>query len=487
MPLYLEQLAAPSQEQQPSQWLVMATQILAASSPDLKVLIEQEAAENPALELEEHPHCLTCGRALQGPSCQECGSRGLASAASAASSLYDDLAPVPGSASAPGGADDAFDASVYVPTPVSLADILMHALQAELPAADTSIIEYLVGNLDEHGYLRSSVEEAARTLGAAPEQVGRVLSALQSLDPPGIGARNVRECLLLQLRALEAEGHPHPIAYAIVDRFLGELGRGHYAQIARELGLTRRQVEQAHGFIKQHLTPFPAHCALEHQSGAEREEVRPAIPDVIIRRRPAGETPAYEVEVVEEQRFSIKVDPAYIQAYQTLRTQRVGSAEEREQLYHAVARARFFLASLKQRWQTLAKITWGLIQQQPGFLDQGAGALSPLTRAELAATLGVHPSTVSRATADKYVLLPNTEVIPFATFFTASLPIKAVLQEILNQSPQPLSDRRLAELLAARGMPVARRTVAKYRAELGQPAAYRRAAQLKMADYDESS
>jgi len=474
MPLHLEQLAAPSQEQQPSQWLVMATQILAASSPDLKLLIEQEVADNPALELEEHPHCLTCGRALQGPHCQECGSRGLTPAAKASSSFYDDLAPSPGSTSAAGGADDAFDASVYVPTPVSLSDILMHALQAELPAADTPIIEYLVGNLDEHGYLRSSIEEAARTLGSAPEQVERVLTTLQSLDPPGIGARTVRECLLLQLRALEAEGRPQPIASAIVDRFLGELGRGHYAQIARELGLTRRQVEQAHCFIKQHLTPFPAQGYLEHQASAERDEVRPAIPDVIIRRRPAGETPAYEVEVVEEQRFSLKVDPAYVQAYQTLRTQRVGSAEEREQLYHAVARARFFLASLKQRWQTLAKITWGLIQQQPSFLERGAGALSPLTRAELAAMLGVHPSTVSRATADKYVLLPNTEVIPFATFFTASLPVKAALREMLEQSPQPLSDRRLTELLARQGIQIARRTVAKYRAELGQPAAFRR-------------
>lgn len=487
MPLYLEQLAAPAQEQQPSQWLVMATQILAASSPDLMSLIQQEVAENPALELEEHPHCLTCGRALQGPYCQECRSRGLTPASSAASASYDEPVPLPGSTYAPGGADDAFDASGYVPTPVSLADVLMHALQAELPAADTPIIEYLVGNLDEHGYLRSSAEEAARTLGAAPEQVGRVLNALQNLDPPGIGARSVRECLLLQLRALEAEGHLEPIAYAIVDRFLGELGRGHYAQIARELGLTRRQVEQAHNFIKQHLTPFPAQGYLANQQGAEREEIRPAIPDVIIRRRPAGEMPAYEVDVVEEQRFSIKVDPAYVQAYQTLRAQRVGSAEEREQLYRAVARARFFLASLKQRWQTLAKITWGLIQQQPAFLERGAGALSPLTRAELATMLGVHPSTVSRATADKYVLLPNTEVIPFATFFTASLPVKAALREILEQSPQPLSDRRLAELLAAQGMPVARRTVAKYRAELGQPAAFRRAAQLKMDDHDEPS
>jgi RNA polymerase sigma-54 factor len=470
MPLTMEHLAAPSQEQQPSQWLVMATQILAVSSQDLLSLIQQEAAENPALEVEEHPHCLTCGQALQESYCRDCWSRGLSS--------RDELASSVGTASTLGSSEDAFDAPLYAQAPVSLADILMRTLQAELPARETPIIEYLVGNLDEHGYLRSSTAEAAHVLGVAPERVERVLARLQSLDPPGIGARNVRECLLLQLRALEAEGRPHPAAVAIVDRFLNALSRSQYMQIARQLGLTRKQVEQAHAFIQRELTPFPALGYLEGRTSGELEEIKPAIPDVIIRRRPEGETPRYEVEVVEEQRFSLRVAPAYVEAYQHLRGQGTGAAEEREQIYHAMARARFFMSSLRQRWQTLAKIAWGLIERQEAFLEQGAGALVPLTRAELAAGLGIHPSTVSRATAEKYVLLPNAQVVPFATFFTASLPIKAALQEILEQSPHPLSDRRLSELLAAQGIQVARRTVAKYRAELHQPAAFRRAAPL---------
>ena len=178
---------------------------------------------------------------------------------------------------------------------------------------------------------------------------------------------------------------------------------------------------------------------------------------------------------MEQQRFSIRVDPAYGEAYRQMRKQHIGSAEDQAQMYHAMARARFFLSSLRQRWQTLEKIAWGLIERQEAFLEQGVSALVPLTRAELATALGVHPSTVSRATLDKYVLLPNAQVVPFATFFTASLPIKAALQEILEQSSKPLSDRRLAELLAAQGIQVARRTVTKYRSELRQPAAFRRA------------
>jgi RNA polymerase sigma-54 factor len=475
MPLQMEHIAYTSQEQQPSQWLVMATQILSLSSQELQTLVRQEATDNPALEVEEHPHCLTCGRALQGGRCLECWSRGAASAPADTQSFYDDA---PWNGSPPENSDNAVDASMFVQTPVSLADTLMDALRAELPAKERSIIEYLVGNLDEHGYLRGSTDEAAEVLKVAPERVEHVLAALQSLDPPGIGARNVRESLLLQLRALEARTQPQPIASAIIDRFLTELGRGQYMQIARQLGVTGREVEQAHALIQRELTPFPALGYVDQQPGQTLEGLRLAVPDVIIRRRPEGETPRYEVEVVEEQRFSLRVSPAYIEAYQSLRGQGAGGAADQQQIYQSMTRARFFLSSLRQRWQTLAKITWGLIQQQEGFLEQGDAALATLTRAELAAALGVHPSTVSRATADKYVLLPNAQVVPFATFFTASLPIKAALQELLEQSAEPLSDRCLSELLAAQGIQVARRTVAKYRAELRQPAAFRRASPL---------
>ncbi len=471
MSLRMEHLAFSSQEQQPSQWLVMATQILGLSSQDLATLIQQEATDNPALEVEEHPYCPTCGRALQGSRCLECWSRGPASAPTERQSLYDDAVPWAGSTSD----DTAFDPSMYLQASVSLADTLMQALQAELPAEESPIIEYLVGNLDEHGYLRSGAADAAHVLNVAPERVERVLAQLQSLEPPGIGARNVRECLLLQVRALEARGQPEPLVCAIIDRFLTELSRGQYMQIARQLGVTGKEVEQAHAFIQRELTPFPALGYVEQQPGRALDGLCPAIPDVIIRRRPEGETPRYEIEVVEEQRFSLCVAPAYVEAYRSLRNRSAGSAEDQQQVYQSMTRARFFLSSLRQRWQTLAKITQGLIEQQEGFLEQGDSALSPLTRAELAATLGVHPSTVSRATADKYVLLPNAQVVPFATFFTASLPIKAALQEILDQSPQPLSDRCLSEKLAAQGIQVARRTVAKYRAELRQPPAFRRA------------
>ncbi len=477
MSLQMDHVALPSQEQQPTQWLVLTTQLLAVSSTDLLSLIQQEATENPALEIEEHPHCLTCGQALKGSYCQECSARGLASPEpSAPTLLRDELPSWAEPHTALGKSNQPVDASLYTHSPVSLADALTRTLQAELPARFAPIVEYLVGSLDEHGYLRTSVDEAAQALRVSPEQVEQVLERLQSLDPPGIGARDVRECLLLQLRALEASGHPEPAAYAVVDGFLSELSQGRYTQIARQLDLTRKEVEQAHLFIQRNLTPFPALAYVEEQPGQGLQGPRPVVPDVIIRRLD-GEPARYEVEVVEAQRFSVRVDPAYVAAYHHLRQQGAESAEQQQHVYQAMTRARFFLSGLRQRWQTLARITWGLIERQHAFLEQGDSALLPLTRAELAATLGIHPSTVSRATNEKYVLLPNAQVVPFATFFTASLPIKAALQEILEQATHPLSDQRLSELLAAQGLQVARRTVTKYRTELRQPAAYSRTSQ----------
>ena len=127
------------------------------------------------------------------------------------------------------------------------------------------------------------------------------------------------------------------------------------------------------------------------------------------------------------------------------------------------------MSNLKRRWQTLARITVYLVGRQGAFVEQGQVALLPLTRAEVAVALELHASTVSRAMADKTVLLPSGQVVRFSTFCTVNLRVKAVLQELVRREPRSLSDQRLAEQLQARGFPIARRTVAKYREELGIP------------------
>ncbi len=470
MPLILSQDAHVAPLHQPLQWLIQASHVLEVSSAELMQLVKQEAAENPALEMEEHSLCSACGRPLLGNHCLECPASALASALPSTTTQDDWSLP-----SIQGGSDsDAANPTDYLPAQLSLAEHLRQALQAELPDDANPVIEYLVGSLDEHGYLQSSVQEAASLLGVSPMQVERVLATLQTQEPAGVGARNVCECLLLQLQSLEAKGQPEPLAVAVVDRFLTELSRRQYGLIARQLGVTATQIEQIHRFIQDRLTPFPAQGYLGAGVSGQQEPERPLIPDVLIRRLPEGSEKPYEVEVVEAQRFSLRVSESYAQAYRERAGLAGESVEKREYLVHSIAQAQFFLSSLRHRWQTLSRITWALVRRQHAYLEHGIRALQPLTRAELAEELGLHPSTISRATTDKYVLLPSAEVVPLATFFTANLSVKAVLQEIIDQAPRPLSDQRLVGILEQRGIQIARRTVAKYRTELGIASSFSR-------------
>jgi RNA polymerase sigma-54 factor len=145
------------------------------------------------------------------------------------------------------------------------------------------------------------------------------------------------------------------------------------------------------------------------------------------------------------------------------------SEPERQHVRQYAARARFFMECVTQRWDTLLTITQALIHQQQAFLEQGVRGLKPLTRGELAAEVGLHESTVSRATANKYVLLPTGRTVPFDDFFDGSLAAKEALREVIQREDgaKPYSDEELARRLGEQGLPLARRTVAKYREALG--------------------
>ncbi|HEX2035741.1 MAG TPA: RNA polymerase sigma-54 factor, partial [Chloroflexota bacterium] len=188
------------------------------------------------------------------------------------------------------------------------------------------------------------------------------------------------------------------------------------------------------------------------------------LPDVIIAKRDRG----FEVDVVESKRFFLRINPLYRELL--LRSQHDDGTlneHEKKHIHEYVSRARLFMANVDQRRQTLQRIVAYLVSVQGEYLDKGVRHLRPLTRATVAAELGVHESTVSRATAGKYVMLPSGEVVPLAHFFTPSLSAKDVIKEMIEHERTPLTDEQIAAELAKRGIPVARRTVAKYREQLG--------------------
>ena len=440
--------------------LVAANHILELSSLDLQEQIENEINDNPALERVEVPMCQTCGSEMIGSICPVCIQR----------QKHDDL-PEDSSdwndrdyqAREYVAADDEFDPLTRVASEETLAEKLLGDLRPLIDQRDLPIAELLVGSLDDKGYLSWSIQDVAVQLDVDESRVRNILSHLQTLEPIGIGSRNLRECLLVQLRYLAERGISQPYAEEIISDYLYELGERKFSRIAHNLKITIADVAAVSDFAKERLNPHPGHgFALTNLRDRDSRAMY-VLPDVIVTRTADG----FDVEVVESKRFALRINSMY----RTLSSSTTGgegplSSEEREHIRQYVHRAKQFIANISQRRQTLSKITWAIVEHQQDFLARGIRYLQPLSRAAIAAKLGIHESTVSRATAAKHIMLPDGETIPYSHFFTPSLSVKDVMKEIIEREPDSLTDADIASRLADRGIHIARRTVAKYRAQL---------------------
>lgn len=447
--------------------LIAANHILEMSSQTLQDAISHELDANPALDMLDIVPCPTCGQPLEGSGCPRCARKPQetsgdddARAVDPTEQYLDNLAWNTTTVSR----DEEFDPLTLVAAQVTLQEKLLGDLGAMVNDHDMLIAEYLVGSLDEDGYLRCSIYEVCSQLDVEPEKVEEVVRALQSLEPPGIGARDIRECMILQLQYLAAKGLENPLAIVLVRDHLEDLGKHKFNRIAQQLDVDAGEVAGAWDFIKSMLNPHPAQSS---NGVPTRSGPRPVqgyvIPDVIIT---AGEH-GLEVEVIESRRFALSVNSMYQQLLAQVSSNEARySNEEKEHIQHYVSRAKMFIANINQRRQTIQKITNYLVEYQGEFLRHGVRRLKPMTRAMLADRTGIHESTVSRATAAKYVMLPNGSVIPFSDFFTASLNVKDIIKGMIASEERPLTDQEIAANLKEYGYTVARRTVAKYRDQL---------------------
>jgi RNA polymerase sigma-54 factor len=444
--------------------LVAANYILELSSQELQQQIATELSENPALELVEIPTCRVCGTELQGSICPRCIQRQKSSTTSpygaeGHTSSYDDLPDGRGRS----GDDEDFDPLTRVASEQTLAEKLLMDMGSALPDEDMPIAEYLVGSLDEKGYLAIRVEDVAYELDVSVDKVRAVLRVLQAQEPVGIGARNLRECLSLQIAHLEERGLSQSHALEIVTQFLTELGEHKFGRIAHELKISQQEVSDVWEFVKTKLNPHPAHGFSPTNASDRDTRAMYIVPDVVISRGAED----FEVEVVESRRFVLRVNPMYTRLSADLhRSSASMNPDEKRHVQQYVGRAKLFIANINQRRQTLFNITRCLVDQQRDYLEHGVRHLRALSRAAVAQQLGVHESTVSRATASKYVMLPNGEVIPYAHFFTPSLSVKDIMKEVIEKEGKPLTDSEIVERLKERGIHIARRTVAKYRMQL---------------------
>jgi RNA polymerase sigma-54 factor len=422
--LTLEMAMTPRLGLEVSPALVAFTEILVLPYAAMQSLVEDELAANPALERLDADDCPIC-RGTWRSRCPVCS--------------------IPGGGGVDGRSGEVPDRAAAEPD----THALLRAVRLETDTAETPIVEYLVDSLDEHGLLNRSCAQLAAELGVAEAVVARLLEVIRRCGPPGVGATSVSECLLLQLDALGLDDDRAGLAQAIIAGHLPALARGHFASIATALGVSRGQVQEVLDLIRRRLRPYPAF------DGNASAVACYVVPDVVVRE---GHTVvgAFTVELVEPARTRLGV--------------RVRQAEAGAGAI-ALSRARSFLAQLHDRWDTLARVAGYAVEHQQAFLLDGPAALQPLTRAEVAAALDLHESTVSRAVADKYALLPGGAIVPLARFFGVGGGVDEQLQRLLASADGPISDRRLAERLREVGYPIARRTVAKHRARLGLAAA----------------
>lgn len=479
----LEPTPRPEQTVRVSARLITSSTILHLSADELEHAIDQEQMDNPALDIIEQRICLFCGTRIYSNVCTTCGyfiaherftqplppEPETAPLYESSSDIWTTHAQIPYDMDNYGfieiEGDETYDPMARIPTNESLSEMLLRHLETLISPDDAPIAEQLVGNLNERGYLEISTQQIAEHLQVPLERVEYVLSQLHTLEPLGIGARSPRECLLIQLQALSEQSPPPTLAFTLVDRYLDQLGRSQFHEIARQLKRPEQEIRQAAQYIRTMLHPFPALTYQENKGTLPLSSGITYIrPDVIIRKGEAG----FEIELIEEKRYKFRVNSRTSHsATEAITTGKNGDLQH--YLHQNNDRARFFVDCIQRRWRTLRRVAELVVDYQREFLEKGIRYLRPLTRAEVATRLNIDEGTVSRATANKYVMLPNGRLIPFSDFFDSSLGVKDILRELIRtEVPRHrLSDDELARLLNSRGIPVARRTVTKYREEMG--------------------
>src|SRR5881409_2313103 len=332
--------------------------------------------------------------------------------------------------------------------------------QSLLSASDRKAAELIIGNIDDKGFLQSAPEEMALNSGIPREDFEKMLALIQGFYPPGVGARDLRESLLIQLQRQEKEDS---LEYKIVSEHMEDLGRRRFPEIARRMGISVEDVQKAADNIGR-LNPRPGQVF----AAAPQNYV---LPDVTV-EKVDGE---YQITLNDEQIPHLRISNLYKDIIASGNTQ---SGEVKDYIRDKIRSGKFLIRSIHQRQQTISNIAQQIVARQRDFLEHGPSHLKPMTMAEVAEAVGVHETTVSRAVAGNYMATPQG-VFEMKYFFTPgyqtatgeSLSNTSVKEAILDlvkheDGNAPLSDKQIVEILNERRIPIARRTVAKYRDEL---------------------
>ena len=355
----------------------------------------------------------------------------------------------------------------------SLEDVLREQLLlTDLSQEDQIIAEYLIGNINEDGFLCCSIEEISDVLGAEMLDVERVLSVIQTLDPPGVGARDLRECLLIQLREQHID---NGLVIDIVRDHLDDWLNRRYSKITHALGVDREEMKEVEGVISR-LNPKPN---VELEPAVNLNHV---VPDLEVQK--VGDE--FVVSLTDRNVPALRVNPLY----RTLLSQSERSGKDAKKfVVDRLNSARWFISAIHQRRATMLKVMRCIVEKQYEFFEKGAGNLRPMVLQEVADKVGMHVSTISRVSNGKYVQTTHG-VFELKYFFDGGLSrddggedisarsVKEKISKMIHEEDtnNPLSDQHIADILKKEGIDIARRTVAKYRDQLNiNPARHRKA------------
>jgi RNA polymerase sigma-54 factor len=454
--LALQQILAPQLQQS---LLILQTPLL-----ELRNLVQQEMETNPVLEeLSDEP-------SIDGPNGAEpSADNNFKEEFEKLASLdeeWRDYMAQSASYSSEGfrGSQEAQDKRQFFFDSIAVQETLQQNLvsqlnQTALNADDRKTAELIIGNIDDNGFLQSTPEEMALSSGVPNEDFEKMLALIQGFYPPGVGARDLRECLLIQL---QREGRENGIEYKIVSEHMEDLGKRRFPEIARRMGISVEEVQEAANNIAR-LNPRPGQVF----AAAPQNYV---LPDVTVEKVDGD----YQIILNNEQIPHLRIS----NTYKDIIAQDNNGSEVKDYIRDKIRSGKFLIRSIHQRQQTISNIAHQIVSRQRDFFEHGPSHLKPMTMGEIADAVGVHETTVSRAVSGKYMATPQG-IFEMKYFFTpgyqtstgesmSNTSVKEAILDLVKHEDgnAPLSDQEIVGILSERGIPIARRTVAKYRTEL---------------------
>jgi RNA polymerase sigma-54 factor len=453
--------------------LQQSIRLLQLSTLELNQEIETFLQENPLLERDDEEEAAAPPPVLTQATSSTTASESESTPASGENGTTDERASSEtdwsiddgyGSFSGQDGDDDS-EAPQAAAEPAKLRDHLLDQINLmQMPDRDKRIVAFLIDNLDDDGYMTQDLVELAALLPVEleidSEQLGIGLKYLQSLDPPGVGARNLRECLALQLDALPEDTKYREEASLVVTQHLDVFAARDYFRLKKLLRCDDDMLRTIQALIIG-LNPRPA-------ANFSGNETRYIIPDVVVRKTKGMWVTALNPDAMPK----LRINRMYADI---LHRNRDASFQ---QLAGQLQEAKWLIKNVQQRFDTILRVSQAIVDRQRHFFEHGEVAMRPLVLREIAETLGLHESTVSRVTTQKFMLTPRG-IFELKYFFgshvstetggaCSATAIRALIRQMVGEEDtrKPLSDSQISEVLGKQGIMVARRTIAKYRESL---------------------